>query len=230
MFLRRNVGEGVDLVNYTWVDAYLKGRKYQEKIKALRDEIEGVRKSPRAKSEILAELKQVGDRVKALRVTQVRAVLSSWQEGKILSLTPEAFAHVVILPGAASLSPSHIAAHDFNSLLTAEVIQEAIEDLPGGLTVAEKEAKIAGLDTKIKDLEKRIADECWPDSRKVFDDTGRPDMAKDRWQEVVDHWRKVAAPYNKPVDFYGRAIKQGDPAWEVFSKLKFRLLGATTPR
>ena len=221
---------GVDMVNYTWVDPYLKGLKYQEKVKALGYEIDSVLKFPCAKTEILEELEQMGERVKALRISQVRSILSQYQNGELPRLTPEAFAHVVILPNAASLSLSHTAAHDFESLLAADIIEESLKDLPTGMTVAGKKTKIAGLEGKIKDLERKIADECWPDSRKVFDDKAQAIPGEDRWQAVVEHWRKVAAPYSKPVDLAGFAIEQGKPAWEAFRKLGIRLIGTTTPR
>ena len=54
---QRGIGQGVDLVNYSWVDQYLKGRKYQEEIEALKAEMKGVQEFPRAKAEILEELK-----------------------------------------------------------------------------------------------------------------------------------------------------------------------------
>jgi hypothetical protein len=228
--MRRGIGDGVDLVNYLWVDQYLKGLKYQEEIKGFKEEIERVQRFTRAKVEMIEELKGIGDQVTALRVAQVGEIMSRWQAGEISKLTPAAFAHVVIVPGAASLSRSHTAAHDFDSLLAPGIIEAALSELPEGMTEAEKAGKISDLEAKIAALEAKIEKECWPDSRKVFDDKGQRDPFADRWQEVVDHWRKVAAPYNKPVDFHGYAVEQTDPAWEAFRKLGFRLSGATTPR
>jgi hypothetical protein len=230
MGYQRGIGEGVDLVNYTWVDTYLKGLKYQEKIKAIRDEIEDIRKFPRAKTEILEELNQIGEWVKALRVAKLGEVFSLFQSGEITAISPHILAQVHIVPNMAIVGRTHTAAHDFESLLAADLIQEALRDLPEGMTIAEKEAKIASLETKIKSLETKMADECWPDSRKVFGDKGQPRPGQDRWQEVVDHWRKMAAPYNKPVDLQGFALEQGEPAWEAFRKLGIPLRGMTTPR
>lgn len=226
----RSIGEGVDLENYSWVGPYLKGLKYQEEIKTLKGEIEEIQKTPRAKGEILEELKGIGDRVKALRVEELNKIFSRFQNGGISSLTPHVFAQVWIAPNAAIVGLSHTAAHDFESLLAPGIIEVALKELPEGMTRAEKEAKIAGLNAKIEALGIKIEKECWPDSRKVFTDTGEMDPHADRWKEVVDHWRKVAAPYNKPVDFFGLAIKQGDPAWEAFGKLGFSLIGTENPR
>jgi hypothetical protein len=229
MNYQRGIGDGVDLVNYSWVDQYLKGLKYQKEIKALKEEIEGVQRFPRAKVEILEELKGMGDQVKALRVEGLRAVFSRFQNGEITGLTPHVFAQIFINAQSAVVGLSHTAAHDFDSLLAPGIIEAALSELPKGMTGAEKEGKIAGLKAKIAALEAKAEQECWPDSRKVFDDQAKRKPHTDRWQEVVDHWRKVAAPYNKPVDYYGRAIEQHDPAWEAFRKLGFSLFGATTP-
>jgi hypothetical protein len=225
----RGIGEGVDLVNYSWVDPYLKGKKYQGEIKALKGELEGVQKFPRAKVEILEELDGMGDQVKALRVETVRDVFSRYQNGQVSGLSPHVFAQVFINAGSAVVGLGHTAAHDYDSLLAPGIIEAALSELPEGMTGVEKGAKIADLETKIKALEAEIETECWPDSRKVFDDMGRKTNA-DRWQEVVDHWRKVAAPYNKPVDFHGYAIEQSGPAWEAFRKLGISLVGIETPR
>lgn len=230
MNYQRGIGDGVDLVNYSWVDQYLKGLKYQEAIKALKEEVGGVQGFPRAQVEILEELKGMGDRVKALRVEGVRAVFSRFQNGEITRITPHNFAQIFINAQSAIVGLSHTAAHDFDSLLALGIIEAALSELPKGMTGAEKEAKIADLKAKIAALEAKAEKECWPDSRKVFDDQAQWNPHADRWQEVVDHWRKIAAPYNKPVDFYGLAIEQHDPAWEAFRKLGFHLSGTTAPR
>jgi hypothetical protein len=227
---QRGIGDGVDLDNYSWVDQYLKGLKYQEAIKALKEEIEGVQRFPRAKPEILEALKGIGGQVKARRVAQVGSILAAWQNGEIQSLTPETFALVWVVPEGAGLSRSHTAAHDFDSLLAPGIIEAALKELPKGMTAAEKAAKITELKAKIEALEAKLEQECWPESRKVFDDKAQRDPHADRWQEVVESWGKVAAPYNKPVDLYGRIIEQTDPAWEAFRKLGFRLSGDTAPR
>ncbi|MFZ5447884.1 MAG: hypothetical protein ACOZFS_04515 [Thermodesulfobacteriota bacterium] len=224
------IGDGVDLRNYTWVDVYLKGQKYQQEIDELKREIQRVQQFPKAKKEILEELKGMGDQITALRIEKVRAVLSRFQRQEITGLTPHVFAQVWIGGGGSILGLAHTAAHDFASILAGDIIDAAIEGLPDGITQEEKAAQIVDLEAKIAALTAKIEKECWPDSRKVFDNRGHPRPGQDRWQEVVDHWRKVAAPYNKPVDFYGYAIDQSDPAWEAFRKLGFRLAGDTSPR
>lgn len=227
---KRGIGDGIDLVNYSWVDPYLKGLKYQGQIKALKDEIEDTRKFPRAKTEILEELKQIGGQIKALRLARLGEVFSRFQNGEISAITPHILAQVHITPHGSIIGLCHTAAHDFAALLTDDNIREALQELPDGLTVAEKEARLASLEAKIKSLETKMEEECWPDSRKVFNDKGQQRSGADRWKEVVDHWRKVAAPYNKPVDLQGWAIGQGSPGWEAFRKLGFPLTGDTTPR
>jgi hypothetical protein len=227
---RRRIGEGVDLVNYTWVDQYLKGLEYQAEIKALKDENESIQRSPKTKGEVLEELKGLGDQVKALRVEKVRAVLSRYQNGEITGLTPHVFAQVAVHAQIVIMGLGHTAAHDFESLLADDIIKAALKEMPEGISRAEKKAKGRDYEAKIAALQAKIEKECWPDSRKVFNDKGEHIVHEDRWQEVVDHWYKVAAPYNKPVDFFGYAIEQHDPAWEAFRKLKIPLRGSTTPR
>jgi uncharacterized small protein (DUF1192 family) len=229
--MRKMVGDGVDLVNYSWVDPYLKGLKYQEEIKTLEGEIEGLKRYPRAKSEILAELKLVGARVEDARVAGLRSVLRRYQDGEIGTLTPEVLAQVFVSPTLSVVSPSHTGAHAFEALLTEEVISQALAELPEGLSVTEKETKIAALREKIKKLKEKMERECWPDSRKYFNDKGQPLDGQDRWKEVVEHWRKVTEAYCKPVDLEGWALEQGSPAWEAFRKLGLTayLKGSTSP-
>jgi hypothetical protein len=226
------VGNGVDLISFTWVDQYLKGLEFDKQIEDLKGEIEAIRREPLGKSDILEALQALPGMVKTVRIQTVRTVLQSFQNGEIQQLTPHSFAQVWAGPGPSIISPSHTGAHGFEALLDEKIIAAALELLPEGLTRAEKQSRISALEAKIKKLKEQRDKECWPPERYVYDDLGRPMPGSDRWGRVVSEWRKVAAPYKIPVDLEGYGLDPGDPADQAFKQLRLSKcqVGQALPR
>lgn len=227
----REVLTGVDLKEFLWVDPYLQGLEYLRLIKSIEAEIFETMKLQVAKEEIRAELNLMADRVKAARVAGLKAVLQRFQNREISSITPENLVGVLIAPGHAQIGDGHTAAHDYESLLDPEIVELALKGLPKGTSTADKEARMQTLRDARDKLKEKYEAECWPESRRVFNDQAKPILGRDRWQEVVDLWRKVARPYCEPVDLAGYLITdQKSPAWIAFQKLGITGQGQTIPK
>jgi len=232
VFRQRFVGAGVDLHEFAWVDLWLLDRDCQAQIKALEAQIQEIRKAPKSKLEVSEEVARCREAVFPLRVKQLSQVLAEYQSGAADVLNPWRLAQVTVYPGEAYIARAHLAAHDFASLLAPDVVAAALAELPEGIHLRVKEAEIASLQAKIDGLRAKSEKECWPESRRVFDDTGRAMPGKDRWAEVVASWRDAARRYNAPCDPDGFELEPGAAAWEAFHKLglQARLTGATAPR
>lgn len=230
--LRFRIGAGVDTREYSWVPLYVKEQGYLAEIKGFQKEIAEIQKGPRSKAELLAAVKAARGQVEALRVQGVAAVLKKFQDGAIASLGPEQFAYILAAPGVMGISASHTAAHAFENLLADSIVKQALRTLPEGMSSQEKKVKIATLEGKIEKLRAKIEAECWPKDRRVFDSTGAPLPNQDRWQALVDQWKKVMAPYREPVDYEGFALEKGFSGWKAFHKLNLdkHMTGATKPR
>lgn len=184
----------IDTIRFSWVDAYLRDKALRNRIKALREEMDAVMKSPIHRDELMALFVSAIGSIEQERL--------NWFTEKLLSVQNRT---------GALLNAHMLRSRDFIPAvsITTDEIKEVFSRLPEGVRQKDIDAEMARLKKEITTIEGVIAAEMSPPERWIYRDDGKPHPYPQgcRWTQYVIAWERVVSRFDGRVTVEGESIK-----------------------
>jgi len=194
----------IDTIKFSWIDLYLRDKELRLEIKAMRDKIVEVQKSPIHRDELKSMFLSALEGIKSDRRAWFLELLKNVQSGA------GAMINSYMVQGRNYIPPVD---------LPETEIEDMFSDIPIGVKRHAIDLEIEELQGKIARTEEVVARELCPPERWVYRDDGKPVSYPQgcRWTQYVVAWEKVVTRFDGPVSVEGDAIKTDDEMRAYFA-------------
>lgn len=210
----------LDVVNYSWVQDFVRDRKLRKEIDELRAKITATQKSLIDKDELRAMFEAGAEQVKRDFLEYVRDILSKAQRHECGVIV--GFHEYGVIVNKLLLMPL--------TLISTEELNGLISVLPEGVKREKVEEEVEAIRKQIAEREDTIEKELNPPDRWIYSDTGNPLPYPGgcRWTKFVEGWKKVVARFDGKVDIEGVALKT-EAEFKTFYLLEMEKVYKLTP-
>jgi hypothetical protein len=212
---------GLDTVNYSWVDDYVRDQGIRAEIEDLQKKITDTEKLPIHKDELKARFTSLIEHINEFRIKQIASQLSSLQKREAPVYAEFAIGYLRVLD--APYLPYFIK-------LSESDITAIFSELPEGVKQKEIDSTIENCRKRINELEIVISKELSPQSRWLHHDNGVPISYPKgcRWNAFVEIWKLVQRRFDGPVNINGGRLKTNNE-FRAHAALKLDTLSKMPP-
>lgn len=195
---------GIDLVNYSWVDSYLRDKEFRSKIISLEKEIPNIESLPIHRDELKVNFMEALKQINGMMLNQIKGHLSNVQQRKTGLMGSESIQSLCIV-------------HPLN--LNEKEIDRLFSELPEGIKKNEIVKRVKTTTSEIDRLSEIIKNELSPKERWIHYENGNPQPYPEGclWTRFVNDWKMVVSRFNGNVNINGCALESEAEATAFFA-------------